>query len=541
MLYGDGAVGGVINIVTKTGVALPPSLKLGGQLGSYGYSNGNISMSGSNGPWSASAFGNAISSDGYRENNNLMQRGAVGDLRYTGDMGSAYLNLSGDNQKLGLPGARLVSPPFVNELLTYRRGATTPFDYGAKSGANATGGFTRIITPGTEVIVDGGIRTKNQESAFFSNFGSDFDAALDTRLTTYSVTPRIVSAHNLFEVAPSNLIAGIDYYNSDYGSNRSLHVGDSPNHRYDIQQKTLGAYFQETVRYMPGSNVAFGGRTQWNNVKARDRLDMLAPGGFFAAPEGTPLDWSENQWAAHIGIDHRFNDVFGVFGRVARSFRLPNVDERVGQGPFGVPTNFDLRTQTSHDAEVGFRVRWRSFHWQTSAYVMDLKDEIFFSPATFTNVNLDPTRRRGSETIAGFNITDAVVIKGGYAYTSAQFRDGPFRGNDVPLVAKHTGMAGVSWNIIDTRLTFDGIARFVGSARMDNDLRNLQPFIPAHTVVDVRVGGKIDRISWSVAVQNVFNQLYFDYAIASAFTLGTYNAYPLQGRTVLGKLALEFN
>ena len=57
--------------------------------------------------------------------------------------------------------------------------------------------------------------------------------------------------------------------------------------------------------------------------------------------------------------------------------------------------------------------------------------------------------------------------------------------------------------------------------------------IPGTAVVDVRVGGEIDKFFWSLSVQNVFNTLYFDYAIASAFTFGTYNAYPLPGRTYL--------
>ena len=75
---------------------------------------------------------------------------------------------------------------------------------------------------------------------------------------------------------------------------------------------------------------------------------------------------------------------------------------------------------------------------------------------------------------------------------------------------------------------------------MDNDQANRQPMIPAHTVVDVRLGGVVDRFTWSVSVQNLFNALYFDYAVASAFTLGTYNAYPLPGRTYMVKAGATF-
>ena len=59
------------------------------------------------GQFAASVHANGIRSDGYRENNKLRQENAVGDFRWTNGQGTtAYLNLSADNQHLGLPGGR---------------------------------------------------------------------------------------------------------------------------------------------------------------------------------------------------------------------------------------------------------------------------------------------------------------------------------------------------------------------------------------------------------------------------------------------------
>ena len=60
------------------------------------------------------------------------------------------------------------------------------------------------------------------------------------------------------------------------------------------------------------------------------------------------------------------------------------------------------------------------------------------------------------------------------------------------------------------------------------------------TVVDLRVGGEVDGFFWAVAVQNLFDVKYFEYAIASTFTLGTYNAYPLPGRTFMVRAGKTF-
>ena len=93
VLYGDGAVGGVVNIVTKSGVGLPASGQVSGGYGSFRQREGNLSASASTGPFSTSVFANAINSDGYRVNNALRQRNAQGDFRYNlgGEIGRAHV------------------------------------------------------------------------------------------------------------------------------------------------------------------------------------------------------------------------------------------------------------------------------------------------------------------------------------------------------------------------------------------------------------------------------------------------------------------
>jgi iron complex outermembrane receptor protein len=546
VLYGDGAVGGVINIITKVGAGLPPSARVQGAFGSYDYVEGNVSANGSSGPFSASAYANAVSSHGYRDNNQLRQKNAVGDLRWTNGQGtSAYLNLSGDEQHLGFPGGLRVSPTF-NQLLIDRRAAATPFDFANKEGMNGTGGVTQTLWQGTELIVDGGVRQKNQQAAFFSAFGSIFDTGFQATLTAASFTPRVTSEHNLGGMT-GKLIAGVDVYDTTYGQDRSQHINSPPIHRYDLTQTTATGYFQETFGLLSTTDFAFGARLQDINTTARDKLDLTAPGALFPAPQGTPLDQSETQYAWHVGLEHRLTPYLALFGRAARSFRLPTVDERVGMSPFGTATSFDLKTQTSHDVEAGARFTFGRFTLQSSVYDMELENELFFSPATFVNTNLDPTRRYGVENIAAWSVTNEVRLKGGLAYTRSVFREGPFAGNDVPLVSRWTGSAGVSWDIYAKYLTFDAVARFFGPRHMDNDSANQQVLIPGHTIVDLRIGGEYEKFFWSLSVQNVFDVQYFEYAISAlTFTqpvlpvFGTYNAYPLPGRTFLAKAGMTW-
>jgi iron complex outermembrane recepter protein len=546
VLYGDNAVGGVINIVLKNGVGGPPvAMRAEAGVGSFNSRLANVSVTTNSGPWSTSFYGNAIKSDGYRVNNALDQRNGVGNLNYTTPDLTAFLTLSGDDQKLGFPGGRLVDPSIgVNELVTDRRGTSTPFDYGNQQGANATAGFTKTLTNGVDLIVDGGVRDKKQQAGFFNPFGNRY---VDSQLQTWSITPRL-SIKNVMLGMPSAILTGIDFYDATFHSERPTDRGLPPIHTYDLQQQTLAGYWQQTIGLLPTTDFAYGARLQQTTLKARDILNNDPNCAFFftCSAQNLPLDSQEGQYALHIGIEHRFNDVFSVFGRAARAFRTPNVDERLSSGPAfdpffnAIPQTFQLKTQTSHDIEGGFRIKSGGFQMQSSIYNMDLNNEIHFIPALFFNVNLDPTRRYGSETSASLRVSDSVLLRAGAAYTRAVFREGPFAGNDVPLVSRYTASGGVTWNIWQKYLMADATVRYWSSRRMDNDQANNQLPIPANATVDFGLSGEYDRFFWSVRVNNVLNALYYDYAIASSITDGRFSAYPLPGRTFLVKAGATF-
>jgi iron complex outermembrane receptor protein len=177
---------------------------------------------------------------------------------------------------------------------------------------------------------------------------------------------------------------------------------------------------------------------------------------------------------------------------------------------------------------------------------MELENELFFSPATFTNSNLDPTRRYGWENAATWAATEALRFKAGLAYTRAVFREGPFAGHDVPLVSRWSGSVGVSADLYKKYLVFDAVARFFGPRRMDNDAANMQVLIPGQAIVDARIGGQYEKVFWSVSVQNIFDARYYEYAVSSLDfvtnlpNVGTYSAYPLPGRTFLAKAGMTW-
>ena len=365
VLYGDGAVGGVINIVTRNGSDQPNSARVEGGFGSFDAREGSVSASATSGPISAFVNGNIVESDGYRDNNQLAQKSAAADFRWKLNQGAVYLNLGADDQEVGLPGARMVRPALgIDQLRDDRRGTDTPLDYADKQGLRATLGLTYTLAPNFEFIIDGGTRRKDQQAGFFGEFR---DSYVDTTLVTSSLTPRFNITQPFFGL-PSRILAGIDLYDTEYQSGRSLFKDLSPIHIYEGRQKTVAGYWQQTLSILPTTDISAGGRIERNETTANDVFDETAPGGSicfgaFCFPNGAqanPLDGAETNEAWHAGAEHELLTGFTLLGRMARSFRVANIDERISSSPFGVTPELDLDTQKSRDWEAGVQLAYGS-------------------------------------------------------------------------------------------------------------------------------------------------------------------------------------
>lgn len=567
VLYGDGAIGGVINIVTKSKSPRAFTGRVEGAFGSFNYQEARGSASASSGPWSVSAYGNAVGSSGYRRNSELRQENVVANLNFAQLGWSSYLNIGANRQRQNFPGGLPRSSTSLPFTLANPTETNTPRDWGNTQAFNITTGFTAPVATGIDLIVDGGIRRKFQQSQFFDYFPAPaytYDANsitssnyLNTGMTTTSFTPRLDVSHQAFGVA-NRLLTGVDLYNTQYDSDRYRAPDAQAYHHYNIRQTTAGFYAHNKTSVLSNVDVSFGGRLQRNMINATDAYNASADpnnGSYGVSAKAPDFDGGEWQYAAHVGYEYRISPAFALFGRAARAFRLPNADERVGAGnPFGLtaPATFDLKTQTSYDVENGIRLNWGRFNLETSVYLMNLENEVHYIPALGQDVNLDPTQRKGWETSASYQATNDIRLRGGLAYTQATYRDGPYAGNDLPLVSRWSGNAGLSWNIVQKLLVLDVTARAWSDRRMDNDQRNVQPKIPANGTIDMKFGGEYDRFFWSAGVQNLFDVRYFDYAIASGgfpagpfgaatpATIGAYTAYPQAGRSYMVRAGATF-
>ena len=545
VLYGDGAVGGAINIITRQPEMAGTSAFVKAGAGNLDTQQLDAQLSHNTGPLSVFLGAHGVSSDGYRDNNNLDQKNLNADIRYTHDNGQFFLKSGWFDQDMDLPGVRNVNPGLgINQLRKNRRGTNTPRDYADQDGYSFNSGLTHYRDNGSEIVIDFGYRKKNQK-AFFD----DYDIAglyanyLDTDLDTWSFTPRFISPHQLFG-RPAQTTAGIDYYDSDYDSDRSLNkrTDNQPIHRLHIEQQSPAVYADTTIAPAPDITVNLGARLQWVKLDARDRFDPDAPGAGDAFESGAAdYDDSERVHMLEAGIEKQFSPASAAYVKWTRSARVTTVDELFEFDPNSFTRVFSpLDPQISNGFDIGTRYQVDRAAFTINAYYMKLKDEIHFNPVTFVNTNLDPTRRYGLELSGSYDISDRLRLQGNYTYMRAKFRDGEFSGKNVPLVPQNTAsLTGIWQQSPATGLIV--AANFVDNKYFDNDQTNtFAETIPSYYTIDAKISHRYRGFRLTAGINNVFEEKFYDYGVSSTFSPGVYNAYPLPERTILFTLAKDF-
>ena len=545
VLYGNGAVGGAINIITRQPEKAGTTVFVKAGAGNLDTKKLDASISHNSGSFAAFVGLHGVRSDGYRDNNDLDEKSFNSDFRYSHANNQFFLKINGFDQDLNLPGVRNVNPGLgINQLKDDRRGTSTPDDYADQKGYNINPGFSRYWDNGTEAVIDFGYRKKNQK-AFFGDydFGGLFSSYLDSDLKTFSFTPRVITPHRLFG-RQSQTIIGLDYYDHDYDSDRSLHrsTDNMPIHRIHIDQKSTGIYADSTTTVSADTTINLGARMQWIKQKGRDKFDPNAPGADpFFDNQAPNFDDSYSVPMFEAGIEKQFIASTSAYLKWTRSARVATVDELFEFDPNTFARVFSpLDPQTGNGVDLGTHYKQGRYSGTANVYYMRLKNEIHFDPTTFTNINLDPTERYGIELNGTVAINDQFSLQGNYTYMRSKFTDGPFDGNNVPLVPENKASLAGSWRPTPATDLILAI-NYVDSKYFDNDQSNtFGKKIPSYTTVDAKLSHTVRGFRMTAEVNNIFEEEFYEYGVSSTFSAGVYNAYPLPERTILFTVSREF-
>ena len=515
VLYGGGATGGVINIITRNP---QPNVAQGEAyvgIGSEGTAEARLSASKADERFGVSVSGSHHESDNYRANNRVRQDDATGDLRWGDDNASLALKLGADDQRLQLPGTRNQL-----ELTTDPSGTDTPQDWSTRRGSFVTLQGRRRIGDELRLAADLGYRDQIS-SANYASLGSFYAATLHS--TTFS--PRLRWQASPLGVE-SSLVVGVDLAQWGYGRQFAASPASigTPTSTDSATQDRSAFYAQYNTQVTRAAKLTLGWRTE-------RVTNELAQTGFGNSDQSQ----TRSPHAGEIGLQVALAPAWTAFGRAGTSFRIATVDENA----FTSTGNL-LEPQTARNVDAGLEYRADGLRLRASAYAINLENEIYFSPLVVpfgANTNLSPTRRTGLELFGEARISPTVEFSGNLVLQSAKFRSGVYggidaTGDDVPLVPRALANLRAAWRFVP-RTQLMATLSYVGHQRYDNDQANAFPSVmPDYVLADLKLARDVAGWKLSASLNNVFDKQYYSYAIVNSFGCATaVCAYPQAGRS----------
>lgn len=513
VLYGRGATGGTINIITKGSATAGTSGKLGVTAGSFNSRGVAGSASLASGLLGLTVFADKNQTDNYRVNNRLNQENLTTELTYRGQNGPVSLRYSTGRQELRLPGERTET-----QLITDRRGAATPKNYADLTSSRLALSTEQKMAFGSLAI---DVARRERESVSYFDYGGGYYSYGLTKSHADSISPRVQLPFAIGSTKHA-LVVGADWDKWEWRNADPIDVSP-PSTVATATQTNQALYIRDAIDFGQGSSVAVGVR--------RHKVSTVASEDSY----GTINDGRQNRTlnVYEVAFRQLVGEATTYHARVGTSFRTVTVDEL---RTYGSPLRM-LAPQTSKDIDVGVRQDYERGFVGLSVFHMKIDNEIHMLGSS-GNVNLPPSERRGIETEGQWGISKAVSLQGNLTLTEAKFRSGTdgsgvsLAGKDVPLVPKTKAGLALLWKASE-KSSATLRATYVGAARLDNDQNNNSPHMrPAYTVTDLVLVH--DEGPWRLrfSALNLLDQKYFSYGIEAPARQG-YNAYPAPGRNFL--------
>jgi iron complex outermembrane receptor protein len=495
VLHGEGATGGVINIITSKGLAEPGgSASL--SLGSHASSDAHVSIRTVKGPWRFQVNANAFDTDNHRFNFTRQERNALGRATWIEGASQLSLQLGAQSASGGLPGGITPADFLIDPRKSYKLQDSGQSD---KRNLQLSG---EMPLGDWRIAMDVSRRLDQVDSTYVSD---GYSTSTQTRSSR-------VGARAWREFSQGTwlhrFLAGVDaerwVQDRDHGVTNVDQTSEAVYGRHEIEIKELGL------------KVHAGAR---RTVSARD-LSGSAVGSL--AANNTSWDLG-----AAVGTGHKGE----IFSRLGTSFRLANADEFACYlypgGPACPPVTL-LKPQTSRDMELGYRQSPGWGQWSARYYRSDLRNEIGYDPLA-GNVNFDPTRREGIEVDATAKLSKAVDAGLQFAHRRAVFRDGSYSGNAVPMVPAQSLTARLSYRLSETRrvaLT----SQVVSAQRITNDFDNsCAARIAGYGTLNARYSATFADWTFSALVNNLTDKQFYNFRTRCNAALKS--VYPEAGRT----------
>jgi len=512
VLYGDYAVGGVVNIITKKGgkETKADAFAAGG---SFLDNQQRLGISGMIGPFDLVVNAEHTGTDGYRDHSAFESVGAGFELgtdisdRVYGSLKSSYewlsCELPGDLSK-----AQMDDDPTQSQ-------AKYANDNTENHTLNNMLSIKALFSDWGELHTDLYYNLKIMADNIPSNFTPTYN---NKYLHSFGALPRFTLTFPFLGMDDRTTL-GADLSWDIYDFNRFTDSArDNKDYETMITKDSYGFHINNELSPIDFLHIKAGMRYELSRVV----VDTLV---------GTSIDGEKFQHAFvwNAGIVWNFLPDSKLYARMDTVFRYPFIDEQViYSGYWPDEFNKDLKPEHGYNIETGTQLSLfdKAVTVNLNGFYLVMEDEIAPDFIAQKNVNLDKTERIGGEIGVKLSLADFIVLTGNYTYTHAIFLTGENAGKFVPLVPEHNAFAELTLKLpfgfsLGTSLHYRGECYSGGD--VGNTLEKMDAYFLLNGFVKFVPAFISDKLQIMLQLENILNQNY------CTFVYYAYSYYPEPG------------
>lgn len=578
-IYGSGATGGIINIITKS-PEFYDNFSLRGNA-SAGYNSVNNMSAWAGSVYGGSSFWTSKFSGSYRKADNIqtpsgeLKNSRFEDYSFSGSLNIMPLEnnvLKLDYQlfkanDVGIPGAS-VFPVSADVRYPDEKRELFSAGYEIKNISNVL--YKLSLRYAHQFIQRDVENIPHQVQNVAATSTSPAK-----RVSVLKITPNADHNNNNLQLQGNlllgennNLVAGIDYWDRSYNGNRQKYqlievldkngnvasttnkvIGEKP--LPDSKYKSLGIFAQDDAELLKEKLfLSLGARMDKINVTGETTLNPIydiTNGVINYTPAGQIVLWNKiednnTSYSGNLGLKYSINPDFDATLSLGLSFRSPSLEERfqyIDQGSYVRVGDPDLKPEKGRSADLGIRYYQQDLKLITSVFYNYFDDLVTEVPGTFEGrnafikTNIGEARMYGFDLSADYNIYDNYVLHASASYVKG---DNITTGGDLPAIPPLNGSLGVKFNL-SGNFEADLTSRlFAGQ----NKTAPGEMTTPGYAVFDFQINTK--KINFSslnlqifAGIENILDKNYRDHL---STTRGSITVEP--GRNFFVKLLTEF-
>lgn len=578
-IYGSGATGGIVNIITKSPQFYNKFSLNGNVSGEYNTVNDLSIFSGSflggSSVWSAKISGS------YRNAKNIQT--PIGELKnsqFEDYTFSGALNIYPfDNHKLildyqlfradnvGVPGAS-VFPDNADVRYPFERRQLISAGYDIQ---NISKTFYKLSAKYSYQLINRDVENIPHTVQNIPASGNN----PARRISVLKITPGADHKNNNAQLQGNfwlfddhNLVAGLDYWDRSYNGERERYqlieildsngnvvnttnrvVGEKPipNSKYS----SLGIFAQDEFKLFDDKlSTTIGLRYDYINISAEETLNplyVITNGNLDTTPPGQEVLWESTEannssYSGNLGFIYSvFTDLDLTLG-LGSSFRSPSLEERfqyIDQGSVVRVGNPELNPEKGLTTDFGIRYYSNNLKIISNVFYSYYNDLVTEVPGTFDGRNALIKTNIGEARIYGFDFrTDYNFWKDFIFYSTISYVKGDDLTNNgyLPQIPAPNGNFGFKFGLFDYLNTDIYLTLFAEQ----NDVAEGEIATPGYAVFNFLLNTvpiKFSSISFRIysGIENIFDKSYRNHL---STTRGSITIEP--GRNIFVKLAVEF-